>query len=96
VRSLRMICSGVWRLPSWGFSCPSLVVWEALKWTGSVCGIYVTGCSHAAIVSGGKHLSELPQFRWISTLLGNLKTSFNATFHAFNFDKYTRRYLNGN
>jgi hypothetical protein len=33
--------------------------------------------------------------RWISTLLGNLKTSFNGTFRAFNFDKYARRYLGG-
>jgi hypothetical protein len=28
-------------------------------------------------------------------MLGNLKTSFNGTFHAFNFDKYPRRYLGG-
>ena len=28
-------------------------------------------------------------------LLGNLKTSFSGTFHAFNFDKYARRYLGG-
>ena len=48
-----------------------------------------------AIVTGGKHPSDLPQFRWINTLLGNLKTSFNGTFHAFNFDKYARRYLGG-
>jgi hypothetical protein len=27
---------------------------------------------------------DLPQFRWINTLLGNLKTSFCGTFHAFN------------
>jgi hypothetical protein len=37
----------------------------------------------------------LPQFRWINTLLGNLKTSFNGKFHAFNFDKYARRHLGG-
>jgi hypothetical protein len=30
-----------------------------------------------------------------NTLLGNLKTSFSGTFHAFNFDKYARRYLGG-
>jgi hypothetical protein len=28
-------------------------------------------------------------------VLGNLKTGFNGTFHAFNFDKYARRYLGG-
>jgi hypothetical protein len=26
---------------------------------------------------------------------GNLKTSFNGTFHAFNYDKVARRYLGG-
>jgi transposase-like protein len=57
--------------------------------------VTTAGCSHEAIVTGGKHPSGLPQFRWINTLLGNLKTSFNGTFHAFNFDKYARRYLGG-
>jgi hypothetical protein len=57
--------------------------------------VTIAGCSHEAIVTGGKHPSELPQFRWVNTLLGNLKTSFNGTFHAFNFDKYARRYLGG-
>ena len=28
-------------------------------------------------------------------MLGNLKTSFSDTFHAFNFDKYAKRYLGG-
>jgi hypothetical protein len=45
------------------------------------------GCSRQAIDTGGKHPSVLPQFRWINTLLGNLKTIFNGTFHAFYFDK---------
>ena len=57
--------------------------------------VTTAGCIHEAIVIGGKHPSDLPQFRWINTLLGNLKTSFNGTFHAFNFDKYARRYLGG-
>jgi transposase-like protein len=52
-------------------------------------------CHHKAVVTGGKHPNDLPQFRWINTLLGNLKTSFSGTFHAFNFDKYARRYLGG-
>jgi hypothetical protein len=28
-------------------------------------------------------------------LLGNFKTSFSVTSHAFNFDKYASRYLGG-
>jgi hypothetical protein len=57
--------------------------------------VTTAGCSHEAIVTGGKHPNDLPQFRWINTLLGNLKTSLSGTFHAFNFDKYARRYLGG-
>ena len=52
-------------------------------------------CHHKAAVTGGKHPNDLPQFRWINTLLGNLKISFSGSFHAFNFEKYARRYLGG-
>ncbi|MFM2435949.1 MAG: hypothetical protein RL063_1932, partial [Pseudomonadota bacterium] len=33
------------------------------------------------------------EFRWINTLLGNLKTSLGGSYHAFNFAKYGTRYL---
>jgi hypothetical protein len=57
--------------------------------------VTTTNCHHKAVITGRKHPNDLPQFRWINTLLGNLKTIFNGTFHAFNFDKYARRYLGG-
>jgi hypothetical protein len=57
--------------------------------------VTTANCHHKSVVTGGKHPNDLPQFRWINTLLGNLKTSFCGTFHASNFDKYARRYLGG-
>ena len=39
------------------------------------------------------HSNQLPKFRWINTVLSNLKTSFSGTFHALKFDKYADRYL---
>jgi transposase-like protein len=57
--------------------------------------VTTANCHHKAVVTGGKHPNDLPQFRWINTLLGNLKTSLSGTFHAFDFDKYARRYLGG-
>jgi len=88
-----------------GFTSESISAWagkhlaagSAVLSDGLACFRSVTtaGCSHQAVVTGGKHPNELPQFRWINTLLGNLKTSLNGTFHAFNFDKYARRYLGG-
>jgi len=91
--------------PVSGFSSEAIAAWSrenlapgsAVLSDGLACFRSVTtaGCSHQAIVTGGKHPNELPQFRWINTLLGNLKTSLSGTFHAFNFDKYARRYLGG-
>jgi hypothetical protein len=57
--------------------------------------VTTAGCSREAIVTGGKHPNELTQFRWINTLLGNLRTSLSGTFHAFNFHKYAKRYIGG-
>ena len=91
--------------PVIGFSSDAVGAWasenlapgSAVLSDGLACFRSVTtaGCSHEAVVTGGKHPNELPQFRWINTLLGNLKTSLSGTFHAFNFDKYARRYLGG-
>ena len=51
------------------------------------------GCVHQPVIVKGRHPNELPEFRWINTVLSNLKTSFNGTFHALRFDKYSDRYL---
>ncbi|WP_028456617.1 IS1595 family transposase [Chitinilyticum litopenaei] len=51
------------------------------------------GCTHEAHVAGGKKPKDLPMFRWINTLLGNVKTSLSGTYHAFAFGKYADRYL---
>jgi hypothetical protein len=51
------------------------------------------GCFHQPVVVRSRHPNELSEFRWINTVLSNLKTSFSGTFHAFRFDKYANRYL---
>lgn len=91
--------------PVTGFSSEAIATWardhlapgSAILSDGLACFRSVTaaGCSHEVIVTGGKHPNDLPQFRWINTVLGNLKTGFSGTFHAFNFDKYAKRYLGG-
>lgn len=88
-----------------GFTSEALAVWARQNLSsgcsvlsdGLACfrSVVAAGCSHTAEVTGGRHPNELPQFRWINILLGNLKTSFSGTFHAFNFDKYAKRYLGG-
>ena len=37
--------------------------------------------------------SDMPCFKWINTIIGNLKTATNGTYHAFDFDKYGGLYL---
>jgi ribosomal protein L37AE/L43A len=52
------------------------------------------GMVHRRIVTGGGSASaKLPQFTAVNTVLGNLKTAFNGTYHAFGFAKYAHRYL---
>jgi hypothetical protein len=50
------------------------------------------GCLHQPVVANGRHPKDLPDFRWINTVISNLKTS-RGTFHALNFEKYADRYL---
>lgn len=45
------------------------------------------------VTGGGKASVELPQFKAVNTLMGNLKTALTGTCHAVNFAKYAQRYL---
>jgi hypothetical protein len=56
-------------------------------------GVTDAGCLHNAIVVGTRKPKELPEFSWVNTVLGNLKTSFGGGHHAFDFAKYGARYL---
>lgn len=52
------------------------------------------GCVHQKEVVGKKRKStDMECFTWVNTILGNLKTSFSGTLHAFDFEKYVARYL---
>lgn len=51
------------------------------------------GCYHYPTVMGGRKPREVPEFKWINTVLGNLKTSLSGCYHAFDFQKYAARYL---
>ena len=56
--------------------------------------VMLIGAEHEPTVTGGSAASvKLPQFKAINTLLGNLKTAFSGTYHAFDFAKYAHRYL---
>ena len=42
--------------------------------------VATANCHHKPGFTGGKHPNVLPQFRWINTLLGNLKISISGIF----------------
>jgi transposase-like protein len=51
-------------------------------------------CYHVQEVVGTSRKStDMPCFTWVNTILGNLKTAIQGTYHAFNFKKYAKRYL---
>jgi hypothetical protein len=48
---------------------------------------------HQAVLTGGGPASvEIPEFRWINTLLGNVKTALHGTYHAVR-SQHLGRYL---
>ena len=51
------------------------------------------GCEHDKIVCGGGRASvEKPEFYWVNTVLGNLKSALRSTYHSLK-PKYAQRYL---
>jgi len=56
-------------------------------------GVTDADCQHTPIVVGKQKPKELPDFSWINTMIGNLKTSLVGAYHAFKFAKYGYRYL---
>lgn len=56
-------------------------------------GLDAAGFKHRAIVTGGGHQSvEIPEFLWVNTVLGNVKTAIHGTYHAIR-SKHLPRYL---
>jgi hypothetical protein len=41
----------------------------------------------------GHKPKDVPEFKWINMVLGNLKTSLSGCNHTFNFKKYASHYL---
>ncbi len=51
------------------------------------------GCIHQPRAVGALKPRDLPEFKWINTVLGNLKTTLAGTFHSLNYRKYGADYL---
>ena len=86
-----------------GFRSEEIKAWSRRNLTqgstvisdGLACFNAVTdaGCMHDRIVCGGGRASvEEPEFYWVNTVLGNLKSALRSTYHAIS-PKYSQRYL---
>jgi transposase-like protein len=56
-------------------------------------GVIDAGCAHSYIVVGARKPREMPQFTWVNTVLGNLKTMIAGAHKSFKFGKYASHYL---
>lgn len=56
-------------------------------------GVTEAACTHNPIVTGGgRQSAQLSCFKWVNTMLGNVKNSLLGTFHAIRI-KHVPRYL---
>lgn len=86
-----------------GFTLKAVAAWasghlapgSAVFSDGLACfgAVAEAGCSHHPTVMAGRKPKEVPEFKWVNTVLGNLKTSLSGCYHAFDFRKYAARYL---
>ena len=86
-----------------GFSLKAIAKWASANLApgstvlcdGLACFSAVTeaGCVYQPTVVAGRKPKDLPEFEWINTVLGNLKTTLTGAYHAFDFRKYAHRYL---
>ena len=51
------------------------------------------GCVHMPTVVGDSKPRDLPEFAWVNTVLGNLKTTLAGAHHAFDYGKSAAHYL---
>jgi hypothetical protein len=56
-------------------------------------GVRDAGCTHQPVVVANRKPRDLPDFRWVNTVLGNVKTSLAGAYHAFDFGQYATRDL---
>ena len=51
-------------------------------------GVIDAGCAHSFVLVGARKPRDLPQFEWVNTMLGNLKTMISGAHKSFKFRKY--------
>jgi hypothetical protein len=55
--------------------------------------VTAAGCVHLPMVVGTLKPRDLPRFKWVNTVLGNLKTALAGAYHSLKYRKYAEHYL---
>ena len=55
---------------------------------GCFAAVADAGCLHIPIVVGALKPRDLPEFKWVNTVLGNLKTTLAGAFHSLKYSKW--------
>ena len=55
--------------------------------------VSTAGCVHVPMVVGDLKPRDLPEFKWVNMVLGNLKTTLAGAFHSLDYRKYAGHYL---
>ena len=86
-----------------GFTCAAVTSWAKANLTpgsdvhsdGLSCfaGVIDAGCAHTYVVVGNRKPRDLPKFKWVNTVIANLKTMLNGAHKHFRFAKYPSHYL---
>lgn len=92
-------------MPVAGFSNEAISAWAkqhlaptaTVNSDGLACFAAVTDadCAHVPTFVGKRKPRDLPEFRWINTVLANLKTTLAGAYHSFKYRKYVGPYLAG-
>ena len=62
---------------------------------GCFAAVSSASCIHMPTVVGALKPRDLPEFKWVNTMLGNLKTTLAGAFHSLKYRKYAQHYLAG-
>ena len=66
------------------------VLSHGLAWFGAVTKV---GCTHGVEVVGKRVARDLPQFKWVNTVLGNFKTMLSAAHKSSGHSKHAAHEL---
>lgn len=77
----------------WAKAC--LVPGTLVRCDGLGCfeAVVDAGCLYRPKVVGERLARDLPEFKWVNTVLGNLKTTLAGCYHARKYSKYAPSYL---